>query len=127
MATKYDSLADGLDFDFPEPGLLRLTLNAPNGNILSEPMLDGLSEIWIDVDRDPDVRCVLVQGAGDCFTAGSELANITNTQVTTKSVRPQCARLVGSSLTWSIALSRSSLLCTVRWRVPAWRSHCWQT
>lgn len=55
-----------------------ITLNAPERlNTISGPMLDGLSEILVSADRDPDVRCIILTGAGKAFCAGLNLAAAT--------------------------------------------------
>lgn len=55
-----------------------ITLNAPERmNTISGPMLDGLSELLIIADKDPDVRCVILTGAGKAFCAGLNLAAAT--------------------------------------------------
>lgn len=51
-----------------------ITLNAPDRmNTISGPMLDGLSEALLKADKDPDVRCVILTGAGRAFCAGLNL------------------------------------------------------
>ncbi len=55
-----------------------ITLNAPERmNTISGPMLDGLSELLVHADRDPDVRCIILTGAGRAFCAGLNLAAAT--------------------------------------------------
>jgi enoyl-CoA hydratase/carnithine racemase len=52
-----------------------ITLNAPQRmNTISGPMLRAISERLLDADRDPEVRCVVVTGAGRAFCAGLDLA-----------------------------------------------------
>ena len=52
-----------------------ITLNAPERmNTISGPMLDDLSKRLLDADRDGDVRCVVLTGAGRAFCAGLDLA-----------------------------------------------------
>lgn len=52
-----------------------ITLNAPERmNTISGPMLDELSERLLDADRDRDVRCIVLTGAGRAFCAGLDLA-----------------------------------------------------
>jgi enoyl-CoA hydratase/carnithine racemase len=52
-----------------------ITLNAPERmNTISGPMLDDLSKRLLDADRDRDVRCVILTGAGRAFCAGLDLA-----------------------------------------------------
>jgi enoyl-CoA hydratase/carnithine racemase len=51
-----------------------ITLNAPDRmNTISGPMLAQLSHYLLEADRDPDVRCVILTGAGRAFCAGLDL------------------------------------------------------
>ena len=55
-----------------------ITLNAPERmNTISGPMLDGLSALLVEADKDPDVRVVILTGAGRAFCAGLNLAAAT--------------------------------------------------
>ncbi len=52
-----------------------ITLNAPGRmNTISALMLDQLSERLLQADRDPDVRCIVITGAGRAFCAGLDMA-----------------------------------------------------
>jgi enoyl-CoA hydratase/carnithine racemase len=52
-----------------------ITLNAPGRmNTISGLMLDQLSERLLQADRDPDVRCIVLTGAGKAFCAGLDMA-----------------------------------------------------
>ena len=52
-----------------------ITLNAPERmNTISGPMLDDVSARLLDADRDRDVRCIILTGAGRAFCAGLDLA-----------------------------------------------------
>jgi len=52
-----------------------ITLNAPGRmNTISAAMLDQLSERLLQADRDPDVRCIVLTGAGKAFCAGLDMA-----------------------------------------------------
>ena len=52
-----------------------ITLNAPDRmNTISGPMLTAISARLLDADRDPDVRCVVLTGAGRAFCAGLDLS-----------------------------------------------------
>ncbi len=59
-----------LTFEHPEPGILRVVLDAPNLNAVTADMHRELADVWLAVDRDPDVRVAIVQGAGRAFSAG---------------------------------------------------------
>ena len=51
-----------------------LTLNAPERmNTISGPMLRQISELLLRADHDPEVRCIVLTGAGRAFCAGLDL------------------------------------------------------
>src|SRR3954447_9337905 len=51
-----------------------ITLNAPQRlNTISGPMLTQLSARLLEADRDRDVRCIVLTGAGRAFCAGLDL------------------------------------------------------
>jgi enoyl-CoA hydratase/carnithine racemase len=51
-----------------------LTLNAPERmNTISGVMLTEISELLLRADRDPEVRCIVLTGAGRAFCAGLDL------------------------------------------------------
>ncbi len=51
-----------------------LTLNAPERmNTISGVMLTQISELLLRADHDPDVRCIVLTGAGRAFCAGLDL------------------------------------------------------
>ncbi len=53
-----------------------ITLNAPERmNTISGSMLDELSQRLLDADRDREVRCIVLTGAGRAFCAGLDLAS----------------------------------------------------
>jgi enoyl-CoA hydratase len=59
-----------LSFDEPQPAILRITLEGPGLNAVSETMHRELADVWLTIDRDPDVRVAVLQGAGKGFSAG---------------------------------------------------------
>lgn len=51
-----------------------VTLNRPEArNALSPEMLVGMHDAWMEIDRDPHVRCAILTGAGGTFCAGADL------------------------------------------------------
>ena len=53
-----------------------ITLNAPGRmNTISGRMLDLLSEKFLEADKNPDVRCIILTGAGRAFCAGLDLGS----------------------------------------------------
>jgi len=54
--------------------VVTLTLNRPERlNAISAKMMSALSERLMEADRDPDVRCVILTGAGKGFSTGLDL------------------------------------------------------
>ncbi len=59
-----------LQFDRPEPGVLRITLDGPNLNAVGPAVHPQLADVWLTVDRDADTKVAVLQGAGRAFSAG---------------------------------------------------------
>ena len=57
-------------------GVAYITLNNPDkANILDKPTSDAISQAWIDLWEDRDIRCAILTGAGDRhFCGGHNLA-----------------------------------------------------
>ncbi len=65
---------DHLAFEDRGHGVLHVRLNRPEVlNAANDALHRSLSDIWIDVDADPAVRVVVVDGAGRGFSAGGDL------------------------------------------------------
>jgi enoyl-CoA hydratase len=63
--------------------VLVLTMNRPEAkNALSPEMLVGLADAWDRVDRDPEIRCAVLTGAGGVFCAGADLKAMNDAQNT---------------------------------------------
>jgi enoyl-CoA hydratase/carnithine racemase len=59
-----------------EEGVLILTLNRPEKkNALSNALYNAMTTALGEAAKDSSIRCVLLRGAGDCFTAGNDLAD----------------------------------------------------
>ncbi len=57
-----------------ERGIARITLDVPGKfNRVSMNARDELRDVFEDVDRDDDVRFVVLAGAGEAFTAGGDI------------------------------------------------------
>jgi enoyl-CoA hydratase len=66
-------------FDHRANGVLWLTLNRPEVlNAADRQLHTELVEVWRTVDKDPDVRVVVVTGAGRAFSAGGDLGMVEN-------------------------------------------------
>ena len=54
-----------------------LTLNRPERlNAISPDMLNELSKKMVEANKDPDIRCILLTGAGKGFCAGLDLVGV---------------------------------------------------
>jgi enoyl-CoA hydratase/carnithine racemase len=66
-----------LRFDRPRDGVALVTLNRPGRlNAISTEMFDELNALCAAVEHDPDVRAVVLTGAGRGFCAGADLDTI---------------------------------------------------
>ncbi|MCP3909678.1 MAG: enoyl-CoA hydratase/isomerase family protein [Actinomycetia bacterium] len=64
----------GLLFERLDHGILLMTINRPEHmNATDAPLHRALSRVWDDIDDDPEVRVVVVTGAGESFSAGGDL------------------------------------------------------
>ena len=59
--------------------MLHLILDAPGLNSVGPQMHRDLADIWPVIDRDPDVRVVLVRGEGKAFSSGGSFDLIDET------------------------------------------------
>lgn len=60
-----------------EDGLAWLTLNRPDKlNALTVGLFQALRRHIIDLKKDESVKCVILRGAGKCFSAGHDLGDI---------------------------------------------------
>jgi len=66
-----------LQCDLVDDGILRITFSNPGRmNSVTEGQHAELARIFRDVDRDDDVRVVLVTGAGGTFSAGGDFGHV---------------------------------------------------
>ena len=62
-----------LQFDRPHPRVLRITMVNPGRlNAADAVMHRELTEIWRDVDADPELSAAILTGAGKAFSAGGD-------------------------------------------------------
>ena len=60
--------------DDPAPHVRRVTLNRPEKrNALNHALRGGIIKALEDADKDPEIRCMIVRGAGKCFSSGYDL------------------------------------------------------
>ncbi|TMK84492.1 MAG: enoyl-CoA hydratase/isomerase family protein [Actinobacteria bacterium] len=68
--SNYSDTFPHLRFDRPADRVLRITLEGPGLNAVDPDMHRELADVWLAIDRDPDVDVALLQGAGKAFSAG---------------------------------------------------------
>lgn len=57
-------------------GVARITLNRPErGNALNQPMADALLDAALHAANDPEIRCVVLTGAGKMFCVGGDVGD----------------------------------------------------
>lgn len=57
---------------------LIVTMNRPERrNALSMEMMEGMAAAWDEANANPDIRVVILTGAGGCFCAGADLQAMT--------------------------------------------------
>jgi enoyl-CoA hydratase/carnithine racemase len=56
-----------------EGGVARVTLDRPPLNVLSPELIDALGVAFVELGADPEVRVVVVAGAGRAFSAGVDV------------------------------------------------------
>jgi enoyl-CoA hydratase len=59
-----------LRFERHDTGVLEVVLDAPNLNAVGPGLHRELAEVWLTIDRDPEVRVAVVRGEGHGFSAG---------------------------------------------------------
>lgn len=60
--------------DITEAGLAVITLNRPHvHNAFNPPVIEALSEAFHDLRAEDGVRCVILVGAGESFSAGADI------------------------------------------------------
>lgn len=68
-----------LKFDYPADRVLRITFDRPETfNSVDAETHTQMTDMWIDIDRDPDINAVIVTGAGKAFSAGGDFGLIEN-------------------------------------------------
>ena len=75
MLDKYKEFSR-LTFENNQPGVLEVVFDGPNLNAVDELTHSQIPAIWPVIDRDPEVRAVIVRGAGKAFSAGGDFALI---------------------------------------------------
>jgi enoyl-CoA hydratase/carnithine racemase len=63
--------------DYPAPAVARLTISNPaRRNALDHDILSALAEVMPQLDRGIEIRCVMITGEGEIFSAGYDIGGI---------------------------------------------------
>ncbi len=92
--------------DDPLPHVRRLTLNRPGKrNALSNALRGEIFAALEAADRDPEIRVIIVRGAGTCFSSGYDLSSLGDLPFHTSGGQGQWARHVveGCFRMWDLA------------------------
>lgn len=92
--------------DDPAPHVRRLTLNRPaKRNALSNALRGEIFAALEAADRDPEVRVIILRGAGTCFSSGYDLSSLGELPYYTAGGQGQWARHVveGCFRMWDLA------------------------
>jgi len=94
-----------------------VTMNRPEAkNALSGPMLVGMADAWVEIDRNDDIRCAVLTGAGGTFCAGMDLKSMSGPG--SESVRQRMAE--DPDLHWRALLRHYSLKKPLIAAVEGW-------
>jgi enoyl-CoA hydratase len=70
MSADYQQLYPSFTFDWPADGVVRITFDGPGLNAVGPDAHREIADVWSTVDRDPDARVAILQGAGKGFSSG---------------------------------------------------------
>ena len=70
MSIDYADRHPSFAYDRPADGVLRITMNAPGLNAVGIDAHRDIGDVWLTIDRDPEVQVAILQGAGRGFSAG---------------------------------------------------------
>ena len=73
----------------PDTGIARITLNRPERlNALNDQMQIEIADAVVQADADPNIRVVIITGAGRAFCAGGDLNNLGDRRTVPAKVGP---------------------------------------
>jgi enoyl-CoA hydratase len=91
MIETFQKQFPSLTFESNEPGVLEVVFDAPNLNAVDVDMHTDIPKIWPVIDQHPEVRVVLVRGAGKAFSAGGSF-DLIDAQIQDYGVRMRVMR-----------------------------------
>lgn len=86
-------MQDQVTMTHVEDGITVVVLDQPTKkNAISAPMMDRLCDLLEQADADPDVRVIILRGAGEVFSSGGDLSQSGPEGPTVESARAQLRR-----------------------------------
>src|SRR5258705_9743752 len=101
-----------LTLDYPSKRILRLTFNRPETyNSVDAETHTQLTNIWRDINDDPDINAVIVTGAGKAFSAGGGFELIKN--ILDNSVAPKATWRGAKDLVFKVINSNKPIISAI--------------
>ncbi len=93
--------------------IARITLNRPErGNALNQPMADGLLDAVLHSANDPEVRCVVLTGAGKMFCVGGDIGDFADNSASIGEFLGRLAGTLHQTMTLLVSMKKP-LICLV--------------
>lgn len=94
-------------------GVARIVLNRPDrGNAINQPMADALLDMALRCANDPDVRCVVLTGAGKMFCVGGDIADFAGNSAGIAAFLSRLAGTLHQAMTILAAMNKP-MICLV--------------
>jgi len=94
-------------------GVARITLNRPErGNALNQPMADAFLDAALRCANDPEVRCVVLTGAGKMFCVGGDVADFAGNSASIAAFLGRLAGTLHQAMT-ILASMKKPMICLV--------------
>lgn len=94
-------------------GVARITLNRPErGNALNQPMADALLDAALRSANDPEVRCVVLTGAGKMFCVGGDVGDFAENSVSIGAFLGRLAGTLHQAMTLLVSMKKP-MICLV--------------
>ena len=71
MSIDYADRHPSFTYDRPRDGVLRVTFDAPGLNAVGPDAHRDIAEVWLTIDRDPDIQVAILQEPGRAFLPGA--------------------------------------------------------
>lgn len=111
LTSHYREAFPRLSFESNQDGVLEVVFDGPGLNAVDEETHTQIPALWPVIDQDPNVRVVLVRGAGKAFSAGGSF-NLIDRQIEDYDVRMRVMR-ESSDLFYNILDCRKPIISAI--------------